>query len=147
MDSSLETTPDKKELKKIIKTIKNILDIKKLKNHIFSKSSLKYCNLDVDFYIFKNNIKQYYENEIFQTRCNAETIEEKFEVFNDFLKIDNLIIKEFDIIDDNFDQKFKVKNQNNDNDIFYKVYDLFEYENLLKEKQNMQFFHNYVLKF
>ena len=28
MDSSLKNTPDKKELKKIIKKIKNILDIK-----------------------------------------------------------------------------------------------------------------------
>ena len=61
MESVFKTTPSKDELKKIIKKIKSTIATKKLQNYIFSKSSLKHLNFYLEFYLFKNELINYYD--------------------------------------------------------------------------------------
>lgn len=151
-ESPFIKNPSKTELKRILNMMINSLGFKKLTtNLIFPLSSLKFSNIELEFHIMKEYLKNYYKSEVYIQKTYNQDLKSILNVFNDFFKLNNMIISEYDANKDeiiyNFhikkevDKKVLKKNNNliiNDQETYYKIYNLVDYENYLKDVNKNQ---------
>ena len=158
MESLFKKTPTQKELSNILKKMTQSMGLKKHKNNpIISLSILKFSNITVEFFLLKDELSEYYNDNIIQTKFKNDNIINIINVYNDFFKLDNYIISEFNPINNNIDNNFNIKkqdknkldkkkehqkknknNQHNNKSIYYKIYSIIDYYNLIKDKNKIQ---------
>ena len=155
--------PTKYALKHILKKMSQSMGLKTYKNNqIFTKSSLKFLNVELEFYLFKSLLSEYYYDELLDDKFESDNIENILDVYNDFFGLDNLIIAEFKLITPiqqtttkpqilqnkkhNNKQNTKKTNETS-NDINYKIFNKIEFYNLKNDIKKIDQHNRYVLEF
>ena len=159
--------PTKYVLKHILKKMSRSMGLKTYKNNqIFTKSSLKFLNVELEFYLFKSLLSEYYYDDLLDDKFESDNIENILDVYNDFFGLDNLIIAEFKLItpihqttskpqilqNKKENKKHNTKKTNvisneMSNDINYKIFNKIEFDNLSTDIKKIDQHNRYVLEF
>tara|TARA_B100000242_G_C42985344_1_gene457348 strand:+ start:224 stop:718 length:495 start_codon:yes stop_codon:yes gene_type:complete len=163
--SVFKEIPNKSTTRELLKKMASSLGLPTPKpNQIFKLSSLKYLNLDAEFYMISLKIKKYYKDEILNQKFKSKDIESLdniISIYNDFFDLKGLCIGRYYIqknIKSNLEYKTsKTDNQSNQNnqdtddvdldDVYYKIYSKIEYENFLKDVEKFNKYGTYIMEF
>jgi hypothetical protein len=141
--------PTEKQLKQILKKMSYSMGLKNYKiNQIFTKSSLKHLNIELEFYLLKSILSDYYYNDIIPDKFELDSIECIFDVYNDFFGLDNKFISEIRFIPQYIKTPLHSKQKTlEDGEIYYKIFDKIEFNNLCNDVKKIDENNKYVLEF
>ena len=143
--------PTEKQLKQILKKMTYSMGLKHSKtNQIFTKSSLKHLNIELEFYLLKSILSDYYYNDVINAKFELDSIDCILDVYNDFFGLTNKIITEIKLIQQNIKTPLHSNSKTKtleDGEIYYKIFDKIEFNNLCNDVKKIDKNNKYVLEF